>query len=119
MSEPSSPLLRRKAVEEPSVFRPEALIREARRQKGLPEAPVPDICVLDPDGDIVRHLRRAGLSRPVEAWSCYHSEMHAFMLGEREAGIVGCAVGAPYAVLLAEQMFATGCSVLISVTSAG
>ena len=119
MSESSSPLLRHKAAEEPSVFLPEALIREARRQKGLPEATVPDVCMLDPDGDIVRHLRRTGLARPVAAWSCYHSEMHAFTLDGREVGIVGCAVGAPYAVLLAEQMFASGCRALVSITSAG
>jgi uridine phosphorylase len=119
VSEPSSPLLRHKAADEPSVFVPEALLREARRQKGIPESTVPETCVLDPDGDIVRHLRRTGLARDVEAWSCYHSEMHAFTLGGREIGIVGCAVGGPYAVLLAEQMFAGGCKMLISITSAG
>jgi hypothetical protein len=32
---------------------------------------------------------------------CYHSEMDSFEHGGREYGIVGCAVGAPYAVLLA------------------
>jgi uridine phosphorylase len=34
-------------------------------------------------------------------------------------GIVGLAVGAPFAVLVAEQLFASGCRMLISVTSAG
>ena len=34
-------------------------------------------------------------------------------------GIVGCAVGASFAVLVAEQMFASGCRLLLSVTSAG
>jgi uridine phosphorylase len=114
-----SPLLQNKVAEEPSLFVPEALLREARRQKAIPDAPIPNVCVLDPDGDVVRHLRRAGISRPVEAWSCYHSEMHSFTLADREIGIVGCAVGAPYAVLLAEQMFAAGCRLLISLTLAG
>ena len=41
----------------PSVFRPENLLREARRQRGVPEVPVPEVCLLDPDGDIVRQLR--------------------------------------------------------------
>jgi purine-nucleoside phosphorylase len=36
-----------------------------------------------------------------------------------ESGIVPCAVGAPFAVLVAEQLFASGCKLLISVTSAG
>lgn len=119
MSESSSPLLQHKAADEPSVFVPEALVREARRQKGLPAIPVPDMCVLDPDGDIVRCLRRAETARRFEGWSCYHSQMYAFTLSGREIGIVGCAVGAPYAVLVAEQMFAAGCKVLISITSAG
>lgn len=119
MSEPSSPLLHNKAADEPSVFVPEALLREARRQKGVPAVSVPDICVLDPDGDMVRHLRKTGMARHFEAWSCYHSEMDAFTLDGREFGIVGCAVGAPYAVLIAEQMFAAGCKMLISITSAG
>jgi uridine phosphorylase len=34
-------------------------------------------------------------------------------------GVVGCAVGASFAVLVAEELFASGCRVLISITSAG
>ncbi len=34
-------------------------------------------------------------------------------------GIVGCVVGAPFAVLIAEELFACGCRVLINLTSAG
>jgi hypothetical protein len=34
-------------------------------------------------------------------------------------GIVRLAVGAPFAVLVAEQLFASGCRLLISMTSAG
>ena len=48
------PILRHKRYAEPSVFAPENLLREARRQKGLPNGEAPKICVLDPDGDIVR-----------------------------------------------------------------
>ncbi|TAN59844.1 MAG: uridine phosphorylase, partial [Magnetospirillum sp.] len=102
-----------------SVFQPANLLREARRQKGLAHADVPDVCILDPDGDMVRHLRRIGRAEPVRHWACYHTEMWRFCWEEMEFGIVGCAVGAPFAVLLAEQMFASGCRFLISVTSAG
>jgi uridine phosphorylase len=115
----SSPLLQSKATNEPSVFQPEALIREARRQKRLASGPVPPVCVLDPDGDIVRYLRRSGLAERSITWPCYHSELDTFRLAGRQIGIVGCAVGAPYAVLVAEQMFALGCGLLISITSAG
>jgi uridine phosphorylase len=37
----------------------------------------------------------------------------------RKLGIIGCAVGSAYAFLLAEQMFAAGCQLLISITSSG
>jgi uridine phosphorylase len=104
----------------PSVFRPEALLREARRQRRLPLVGVPEVCVLDPDGDVVRHLKRTGAGRIHEGWACYHTELLAFELeGIGEVGIVGCAVGAPFAVLVAEQLFASGCRLLLSVTSAG
>jgi uridine phosphorylase len=104
----------------PPVFRPEALLREARRQRQLPLIAVPEICVLDPDGDVVRHLKRTSAARVHEGWACYHTELLAFDIdGVGEVGIVGCAVGAPLAVLVAEQLFASGCRLLISVTSAG
>ena len=114
------PIVDGKEHEAPSVFRPEALLREARRQRRLPLVAVPEICVLDPDGDVVRHIKRNGSGRTHGGWACYHTELLAFDLdGVGEVGIVGCAVGAPFAVLVAEQLFASGCRLLVSVTSAG
>jgi uridine phosphorylase len=115
-----SALLRGKDYASSSVFRAEALLREARRQKGIANLDIPEICLLDPDGDIVRRLRRTGEGRPHPGWACYHSELDAFSLADvGEVGIVGCAVGAPYAVLVAEQLFASGCRLLISISSSG
>lgn len=113
------PILARKHYRAASVFEPQALLREARRQKGLPLVEVPAVCVLDPDGDLVRYLRREGRTRPSPGWACYHTELFEFALERRSVGIVGCAVGAAFAVLVAEQLFASGCRLLISVTSAG
>ena len=113
------PLLDNKNPAAPSVFEPKALLREARRQKGMAPADVPAVCVLDPDGDIVRRLKSTGASRPFDGWPCYHTALDAFTLAGREVGIVGCAVGASFAVLIAEQLFASGCRLLLSVTSAG
>jgi purine-nucleoside phosphorylase len=114
------PIVSDKHYSDPSVFRPEALLREARRQRQLPLLAVPAVCVLDPDGDLVRHLRRAGKAHQHEGWACYHTELLTFDLaGFGDVGIVGCAVGASFAVLVAEQLFASGCKLLVSITSAG
>jgi len=116
---PAWPLLRNKSPSAASVFVPAALLREARRQKKLRTVDVPSVCILDPDGDILRHLRKVGRAKPFADWPCYHTDLHTFRLGNATAGIVACAVGAPYAVLIAEELFACGCRHLISLTSAG
>ena len=72
-----------------------------------------------PDGDIVRHLRGRGLAERHLGWACYHTDLYIFQHEGGEYGIVGCAVGAAFAVLIAEELFASGCQLLISVTSAG
>lgn len=113
------PLLDNKNPTAKSVFAPSALLREARRQKGLAAANVPPVCILDPDGDIVRRLKATGQAHLANEWPCYHTELHTFTVGARSVGIVGCAVGAPFAVLIAEELFACGCHLLISMTSAG
>jgi purine-nucleoside phosphorylase len=113
------PILQHKHHAAPPVFLPENLLREARRQRRLQQVPVPEICILDPDGDIVRALRTDGRGQPFPGWACYHTEMLAFDLAGQRVGIVGCAVGASFAVLVAEQMFASGCRLLLSITSAG
>ena len=113
------PILQRKHYREASAFTPEGLLREARRQKGIAPASVPAVCVLDPDGDIVRQLMRGGRARRDPGWACYHTDLYRFADGALELGLIGCAVGAPFAVLIAEQLFASGCRLLISMTSAG
>ena len=114
-----APNSRNKQPDAASVFEPVALLREARRQKGLATVDVPQVCILDPDGDIVRRLKNSGEAKGFDAWPCYHTDLYAFPLAGQIAGIIGCVVGAPFAVLVAEELFACGCRILISVTSAG
>src|SRR5579863_4988928 len=45
------PILSNKDPRQVSVFTPEALLREARRQKGIASGSIPALCILDPDGD--------------------------------------------------------------------
>ncbi|MBV9583490.1 MAG: nucleoside phosphorylase [Alphaproteobacteria bacterium] len=113
------PILADKNYEAVSVFEPANLLREARRQKRIPELPVPEICILDPDGDILRTLRRENRAALSAAWACYHTELYEFENGGERFGIIGCAVGASFAVLLAEELFVSGCRLLVSMTSAG
>jgi uridine phosphorylase len=113
------PILRDKHRDAPSSFTPESLLREARRQKGADKVAVPKTCLLDPDGDIVRQLKLDGRAQRHEGWVCYHTDLWLFTLDGQEIGVVGCAVGASFAVLVAEEMFASGCELLISITSSG
>ena len=115
----SPPILDAKHHGSPSEFEAENLLREARRQNGIAAGDIPEICLLDPDGDIVRALTASGRAVRNEFWACYHTDMHRFTHDGIEFGVVGCAVGASFAVLLAEQMFVSGCRLLISVTSSG
>jgi uridine phosphorylase len=115
----AAPILDGKDHAEPSAFTPESLLRESRRQKGLEVASVPRTCVLDPDGDIARHLVASGRARRDPDWACYHTDLQVVDDGEIRYGIIGGTVGASFAVLVAEELFASGCTLLLSVTSAG
>ena len=50
------PILAQKHDSQRSAFTSENLLREACRQKRLTDSSIPNICVLDPDGNIVRSL---------------------------------------------------------------
>jgi len=85
------PILDNKAPEALSVFDPKALLREARRQKGLGRAePVPDVCVLDrmaiscvgSNATGKRNARRAGLAT---TQICTPSPWPAGLLGSSAA----------------------------------
>jgi len=120
MTDDAEPLLfEPKDHDQPSVFRAENLLREGRRQRRRPDVAVPAVCLLDPDGDLVRFLLRTGRATEHPGWACYHTTLWTFELDGRQVGVVGCAVGAPFAVLVAEQLAASGCDLLISVTSSG
>jgi len=114
-----SPILGHKFYNKLSVFQPENLLREARRQKGITELVIPEICILDPDGDIEEYVIQKYEAQLNRAWACYHTKLYEFKHEAVKVGIIGRAVGASFAVLLAEQLFASGCKLLLSMTSAG
>jgi uridine phosphorylase len=113
------PLLSRGDYQQPSVFDPANVIDAVRRQKSLPSGAVPPVCVLDPDGDIATWLREHANASLCTEWACFHTELWEWSEGGARSGVIAGAVGASFAVLLAEQLFASGCELLISVASAG
>jgi hypothetical protein len=76
-----SQILINKYYNEPSIFLPENLLREARRQKNKKECNVPAICLLDPDGDLANYLIIKKRAVKNECWACYHSSLYSFELG--------------------------------------
>lgn len=112
-------ILDNKIYAAPSVFTAENLLREARRQKALPEGSIPNVCILDPDGDIAQHLLSTGQAAIHPHWACYHTKLYIFHQDSVEYGIIPHVVGASFAVLVAEELFVSGCKLLISMTSAG
>jgi hypothetical protein len=112
-------VLFKKRYKEASVFTAENLLREARRQKQVQPSDVPPICILDPDGDLGHLLLETGRAVMSRDWACYHTQLLVFEESGLIFGLIRFAVGAPFAVLVAEELFASGCRLLISVTSAG
>jgi len=95
------------------------MLRESRRQKGLRSGAVPPVCLLDPDGDIVDHVRTQFGATRSPHWACYHTRLWEWERDGVRYGIVGYAVGGAFSVLVAEQLFASGCRLLVNVASAG
>ena len=98
---------------------PRTCCGKSRRQKGLRSGAVPPVCLLDPDGDIVDHVRTQFGATRSPHWACYHTRLWEWERDGVRYGIVGYAVGGAFSVLVAEQLFASGCRLLVNVASAG
>jgi uridine phosphorylase len=71
------------------------------------------------DGELVERLAASGRAAVDPAWPCFHTKLYRWKAGDAEIGVVGGTVGAPFAVLVAEELFASGCEALVSISSAG
>ncbi|CAN5626144.1 hypothetical protein BH23CHL5_BH23CHL5_18060 [soil metagenome] len=114
-----STLLARTDHDQPSVFMVENLLREGRRQLDRAEVDIPRVCLLDPDGDVVRFIEQSGIGAVSPGWACYHTTLFECDVDDLRIGVLGCAVGGSFAVLVAEELFASGCNLVVSLTSAG
>ena len=115
---PGIPLIDHDTVEG-SVFEPGNLLEGARRLKRLPPGRVPAGCLLDMDGELVERLATSGRASPDASWPCFHTKLYRWSAREGEIGVIGGTVGASFAVLVAEELFAWGCEALVTITSAG
>jgi uridine phosphorylase len=112
------PLLEHDPAEEP-VFTPGNLMEAARIRKRLPKVTVPAGCLLDFDGELVQYLSAKGRAIEDSDWPCFHTRLFRWRAGSAEYGVISGTIGAPYAVLVAEELFASGCRALVSISSAG
>ncbi|TWJ32426.1 nucleoside phosphorylase [Geobacter argillaceus] len=117
-NETGVPLLEHDHVDAP-VFLPGNMLEAARVQKNLPPLTVPHGCLLDFDGELVEFLVASGNARLEAAWPCFHTRLYRWSVDGTEYGIIGGTVGAPFAVLVAEELFALGCKALVTISSAG
>lgn len=106
------------ALGEPSVFLPESLLDRASSMLGKDEGTIPKCCVLDFDAELVPVALEHFGAKPCEAWSCFHTTLLRIG-GGVEMGLIGGTIGAPYAVLVSEQLIACGCRHIIGYSSAG
>ena len=106
-------------VDQQSVFTPAHLMESARRARQLPEGPIPALCFFEFDGDLTDWLLAEDLARTFPSWPCFHTTMFAIEIEGVECGIIPRTIGGPYAVLVAEQLAASGSRLIVGLTSAG
>ena len=114
----SSPLFEHNHADE-SAFLPGNMLESARIQKNLPPVVVPPGCLLDFDGELVDFLIANGKAKLEPSWPCFHTRLYLWHADGTEYGIIGGTVGASFAVLVAEELFALGCEALVTISSAG
>ncbi len=107
------------ALSAPSAFTPESLLEAVRLERDLPRDPVPEVCVLDFDGDLTDWLVATHRAKRWSSWACFHTSMEVVEADEARFGLVARTIGGPYAVLVAEQLAASGARAILGLTSAG
>jgi len=94
------------------VFLPGNMLEAARVQKELSTFIIPEGCLLDFDGELVEFLVASGKAILEPSWPCFHTRLYRWHTNDTQFGIIGGTVGASFAVLVAEELFALGCKAL-------
>jgi uridine phosphorylase len=112
------PLLKH-PLAEPSAFTADSLVVAVRSERKLSPESVPHVCLLEFDGDLTDWMVTAGHAQVFTNWPCFHTVMHTIDVDGALCGIIPRTIGGPYAVLVAEQLRASGAQVILGLTSAG
>ena len=118
MADTEVPILHHRTGER-SVFLPENLLNRAATMQGKERGPIPPCCVLDCDAELVPVAVERFRAQPWAAWTCFHTTLFCIEGEGFAMGLIAGTVGAPYAVLVAEQLIAAGCRYVIGYASAG
>ena len=106
-------------TDQPAVFLPENLLERAAEMLGKDRGAIPRCCLLDFDAELVSVAVERFGAGPCPEWPCFHTDMLRVESHGVEMGLIGGTVGAPFAVLVAEQLIACGCRHIIGYSSAG
>lgn len=104
---------------EPAVFRPENLLARASEMMGKEHGSLPACCVLDFDGELAAVAVERFAATPSPVWPCFHTTLLRLERNGFCMGLIAGTVGAPFAVLVAEQLIACGCRHIIGYSSSG
>jgi len=114
----SLPLLNH-PLDAPTAFRPEDLTESVRASRNRAAGRIPEICVLEFDGDLTDKLQARGEMEPCDAWPCFHTTMWRWQSDGTSCGIIARTIGGPYTVLIAEQLAVCGAKLIVGLASAG
>jgi uridine phosphorylase len=103
----------------PSAFTADGRVAAVRRDKRLSSEAVPRVCLLEFDGDLTDWMEDAGHLHLYRDWACFHTTMHTLEVDGTLCGVISRTIGGSYAVLVAEQLKASGAEIVLGLTSAG
>ena len=72
----------------PSAFTPEALLEAVRLERSLASERVPDVCILEFDGDLTDWLAATGRVRRWPSWACFHTAMNVVDVDGGRVGVI-------------------------------
>ncbi|MDP6124677.1 MAG: uridine phosphorylase [Candidatus Latescibacteria bacterium] len=107
------------SINENSVFTPESLLARAADMRGASDERILRCCVLDGDNELGEVAKSVFGVTNCNSWPCFHTTMLTIHADGLEMGLIGGTVGAPFAVLIAEQLIALGYRHVVGYSSAG